>query len=229
MAINYSQNFNFLPSGDLDSDGFYKAAGDTYPQVQEAVKFEGAKGVEGHYISGVYVSGQRDFAGTNNEDHWAKFALGSSDVTESFPWFVFGKTSALQAILVGFLDGYVKCYDGNGVGGGAWLSTGVAVVNGQFYVGKVKFDFATKKWVCWVSAAGGVGGMDTPKLTNLGFRHNTADSLNHLRFYLAQTPHPDAKYIDTLSINDYDPDLGKFDLLSNDLENNPLMGGGLLN
>lgn len=209
MPVAYSQSFDNLPNGDLDKDGFYKDAGDVYPQVQEAVKYAGAKGVEGHYTSGVYCAAQRDFSGTNNEDHWAKFALRSSDITELFPQVTIGKTSSLQASLVAFSGGYVKCYNGNGAGGGTWLSTGVAVSNNDFFVVKIKFDFAIRKWICWVSAAGGIGGMDTPKLTNLGFRFNAADSLNWLIFYLAHSSYPDAKYIDELWINTFDPDLYK--------------------
>jgi hypothetical protein len=201
MAVNWKQYFNSLTNGDLvGKDSFYKDAGDVSPQVQESVKYEKAKGVEGHYVSGNYVEAQRDFTGTNNEDHWAKFAARSSDITESFPQIIYGKTASLRAAFINFSDSYIKCYNGNGAGGGTWVSTGVAVSNDEWYIIKVKIDFAAKTWDCWVDD------METPKLTGLGFFNNGADSFNWLSFYLAYSSYPDAKYIDTMSINSYDPD-----------------------
>lgn len=191
MAVNYDQDFDSLNNGALAGQDSFTGAGWT---VQEAVKYYGAKAIQGSSSGNV----ERTFSGTNNEIHWIKFVLSSSLVTQTFPGVYIGKSLAAHASIVGMLSSYIQVYNGNGSGGGSWVSTGVLAVNNDWYMIKIVLDHDAKTWDCYVDD------MVTPKLTGLGFRYNTSDSLNYLRFFQNTSA---AKYIDQFRIHDYDPDI----------------------
>lgn len=217
-SVNWFQTFDGLNNGALNGqDSFSATAGVT---VQDVIKYAGAKAVKGIGAASHYCT--RTFAGTNSEDHWVKIALMSTDSGGVFPVIYVGET-AVNAALFGAATGYWSGYDGDGVGEGTWLSSGVPVVNDAWMLNKIKMMFPTNSFDLYVGSM-----TDPPQLSGLGFRHDNLDSLNWLRVTTNNVTNSGGRYFDEFEIRPFDMDAGGMDLLSNSLENNPLMGGGLL-
>jgi hypothetical protein len=197
VALNYTQSFDGLNNGDLNGqDNWYGVSPYVSAVVEDSVVYAGTKAIEGRKVGENCIS-RRDFSGSNPETHWSKFVLRTSNVSQNSPSIYLGKSAALHASIVAFRNSYIQVYNGNGSGGGSYLSTGVALVVNTWYVIKVKLNHSTQKWDIYVND------METPKLSNIGFRYNTSDSINFVQYYSWITPYT---YMDEFSIHDYDPD-----------------------
>lgn len=64
----------------------------------------------------------------------------------------------------------IMCLNGNGAGGGTWMTTGVAATQGSWYRITIRLDFRTRKWDCFVNG--------TLRLSNLGFKDNSVAALS---------------------------------------------------
>lgn len=219
MGLEYYQSFDGLNDGDLvPQDNWYLAPTFITPSVTSLIACAGTKMVEGAFDK---EGADRDFFGINNEIHWHKAYMRTIAAAQTFPFIYLGKASTNHAVVYGANNAYWSAFDGNGVGGGAWVSTGVAVVAYTCVLFKVRMDIPDKKWDLYVID------MDTPKLTNLNFRYNTSDSLNWTRIYFSDPARPSLKAVDEYWIGLNDPDIGGKNLISQGFNTNLLLSGRL--
>lgn len=220
MPVILNETFDSYNNGNLAGQGgWYLPANDVSPQVQELVKYGGTKGIEGLNPSPkVYCRADKDLTGGEIIIQWAKFYLKSFNPLESCPYIYLFK-SIDNSVLFGYHSGYWQCFDGNGAGGGNYLSTGVPGQYDVWFEIKFKVDHINKKWDCYIND------MNIPKLINLGFRNDSADILNKFRMYLTKNTYPASKYIDELWINIYDPDAIKPRAISNKFNSIEESGG----
>jgi len=207
LGISYNQPFDGLNNGALAGQDNFTGSGWI---VQDTIKYAGTKAIEGPISSA-----ERTFSGVNNEIHLMEVAMMTTNNNQNFPIVYLGKSWAEHAVVVGFFTDVnlvVSCWEGNGVGGGFWRSTGVLINNNVWYLIKIEMNHSTKKWDCYVNGI--------KRLFNLGFRYNTSDSLNYLRFFQNSSS---LKYIDEFWINT----VGGKNLLSQGFNTNLLLSGRL--
>jgi len=200
-------------------DWYETAGGDDDPSIQDSVIFEGRKTVEGKYASATYCRADKLLTSGENIIQWARWVWRTSNKNEDCPYMYFFKDSTFFAV-AGYHDGYYHGYNGNGAGGGSWVSTGYAGVSSEWIIHKVKLDIPNNKYDYYVDD------METPKLTGLGFR-NSVNLLNKIRIFLARSTQPSSKYLADLIISDCDPCCDCHSLISNGFYSGNLISNGL--
>lgn len=135
-------------------------------------------------VSGGEVS--RDFSIAGQSVVWLEMYVQASPATEpAMP------SSPRSAVL--FVDAFqgIMCLDGNGAGGGTWVSTGIVPTSGSWFRVSIRLDFIDKEWDCFVDGQ--------PALLSLGFHSNSISTLSGLTVRAQATGDT---YVDDVLITD---------------------------
>jgi len=221
MAVILYDIFSEYDLGNLIGQRDWEPAnGWDSPLIQNSVQFEGRKTIDGHFISQTYSRADKDLTGGENLIQWLRWEWRTSNKNEACP-YIYSFKNSLIASLVGYHSGYYQAFNGNGEGGGSYLSTGFAGVDDDWVACKIKLDIPNKKYDFYVDD------METPKLSDLGFRHDSFDLINRIHIYMAGSSNQSSKYMADLIISDCDPDCDCCDLLSSAIVDDLLLRGDL--
>jgi len=126
----------------------------------------------------------KTFSATGETVVWMEgyFRGAGTTADPSFP-----ADPAASAIVFFSATNGIQCLDGNGTGGGPWVSTGVTLNADNWYKVTIRQDYTGKKWRCYID------GVQKP-VSELGFRDNVT-TLHGFRNF-ADT----ASYLDTFRV-----------------------------
>lgn len=201
MEILLNETFDNYNLGDLVPQGGWSLpASSESPIVQSLIVKSGSKASEGYYRGiATYNQAQKSISGAIQKTYWIKIFFRFTSSIQACPYlFVFGNANI--ALIFGYHSNYWQAFNGNGVGSGVYVSTGVPGQINTWFEIKAKADFTQHKWEIYIAD------MQNPKLTDLGFQWNTANILDKIQLYLARNTNPSNKFADEIWIGDYDPD-----------------------
>jgi hypothetical protein len=168
VSIPYKTGFDdsvvFKLNETLDGKDGWTAAGAT---ITNAVKQAGEQSVALEANSQI----DKTFSAAGETVVWMEGYFRGAGTTEiaNFP-----TAPAASAIVFFSAINGIQCLDGDGIGYGPWVSTGVTLNADNWYKITIRQDYTAKKWRCYID--------DVQKpASDLGFRNNVVTELHGFR------------------------------------------------